>query len=77
MCVFSTKEMPLDWIYLINFKTFTSSFLFASLTDNSMWVRALPGPMHLGLKTGPLCPIFCTKLKEPYSFNKVPDGPYI
>jgi hypothetical protein len=23
---------------------------------NGIWVRALPGPMHLGLKTGPLCP---------------------
>jgi len=30
--------------------------------------------MHLGLKTGPLCPLFCTKLKEPCSFSKVPDG---
>jgi len=34
--------------------------------------------MHLGLKTGPLCPIFYIKLKEPCSFNKVPDGlPYL
>jgi hypothetical protein len=24
---------------------------------NGIWVRALLGPMHLGLKTGPLCPI--------------------
>jgi len=31
--------------------------------------------MHLGLKTGPLCPLFCTKLKEPCSFSKVPDDP--
>ena len=30
----------------------------------------------LGLKTGPLCPMFCTKLKEPFSFSKDPDGPY-
>ena len=44
---------------------------------NSIWVRALPGPMHLGLKTGPLCPMFCTKLKEPCSFNKVSDGPIL
>jgi len=43
---------------------------------NSLWVRALPGLMHLGLKTGPLCPVFCTKLKEPCSFNKVTDDPY-
>jgi len=21
-----------------------------------------PGPMHLDLKTGPLCPLFCTRL---------------
>jgi len=34
------------------------------------------GPMHLALKTGPLCPMFCTKLEEPCSFSKVPDGPY-
>jgi hypothetical protein len=24
---------------------------------NSTWVRALAVPMHLGLETGPLCPI--------------------
>ena len=30
--------------------------------------------MHLGLKTGPLCPIFYTKLKEHCSFTKVPGG---
>ena len=43
---------------------------------NGIWVRALPGPMHLGLRTGPLCPMFCTKLQEPCSFTKVPDGSY-
>jgi len=31
--------------------------------------------MHLVLKTGPLCPIFCTRLQEPCSFSKVPDAP--
>jgi hypothetical protein len=36
-----------------------------SIEQNSIWVRALPCPMHLGLKTGPLCRMFCTKLKEP------------
>ena len=41
---------------------------------NGIWVRALLGLMHLGLKTGPLCHMFCTKLKEPCSFSKVPDG---
>jgi hypothetical protein len=29
---------------------------------NGIWVRAPTGPMHLGLKTGPLCPIFWTEL---------------
>jgi hypothetical protein len=24
---------------------------------NGIWVWALPGPMHLGLRTGPLCPM--------------------
>jgi len=47
------------------------------LEQNGIWVLALPGPMHLGLKTGPMCPIFCTKLKEPCSASKVPDGPYL
>ena len=30
----------------------------------------------LRVKTGSLCPLFCTSLYEPYSFNKVPDGPH-
>jgi hypothetical protein len=42
----------------------------------SIWIRALLGPMHVGLMTGPLCSMFCTKLKEPCSFTKVPDDPY-
>ena len=25
---------------------------------NGIWVRALPGPMHIRLRTGPLCPMF-------------------
>jgi len=33
-----------------------------------MWVRSRPGPMHLGLKTGPLCPKSYTKLKESCAF---------
>ena len=24
------------------------------IEENNKWVRALPGPMHLGLKTGPI-----------------------
>jgi len=43
---------------------------------NSIRVLALLGQMHLGLKTGPLCLIFCTELKEPCSFSKVPDVSY-
>jgi hypothetical protein len=43
---------------------------------NGFWVRALPGLMHLGLRIGPLCPMFCTKLEEPCSFSKVPDSRY-
>jgi hypothetical protein len=37
---------------------------------NGICVRDLPGPMHLGLRTCPLCPMFCTKLEEPCSFSK-------
>jgi hypothetical protein len=43
---------------------------------NAIWVQALPGPRHLGFKTGPLCPMFYTKLEEPCSFSKVPDVSY-
>jgi hypothetical protein len=32
--------------------------------------------MHLGLKAGAFYPMFCTKLEEPCSFSKIPDGPY-
>ena len=42
----------------------------------SIWVWALLGQVHLGLKTGPLCPMFYTKLKEPCSFSKVTGGLY-
>jgi len=31
--------------------------------------------MHLGLKTGPLCPIFCTKLQELCSFTNFQMAP--
>jgi len=41
---------------------------------NGVWIRVLPGPVHLSLKTGPLCPMFYTKLEEPCSLSKVPDG---
>jgi hypothetical protein len=43
---------------------------------NCIWVPALPGQMHLGLKTGPLCLMLYTKSKEPCSFRKVPYDPY-
>ena len=32
--------------------------------------------MHLGLKTGSLCPALYTGLKEPCSFAKALDGPH-
>jgi hypothetical protein len=43
---------------------------------NGICVRSLPGPMHLGPKTGPLCLVFCIKLEESCSFTKVPDDSY-
>jgi len=43
---------------------------------NSVWVWALPGLLHLGLKTSPLYPMFCTKLEEPCFFSKFPGSPY-
>jgi len=43
-------------------------------TCNLVVIYFESGPKHLGLKTGPLCPMFYTKLKEPCSFTKVPDG---
>jgi len=46
------------------------------LCMSGVWVRTLPGPLHLDLKAGSLCPMFYTKLKESCSFTKVPDGPY-
>jgi hypothetical protein len=42
---------------------------------NGIWIRAPTGPMHLGLKTGPLCPIFWTGLYEPRFFTEEPEGP--
>ena len=29
---------------------------------NNVWFRALPGPMNLGIKTGAVRSIFCTRL---------------
>jgi hypothetical protein len=43
---------------------------------NGIWVQAPTGPLDLGISTGPLCPMFYTKLEEPCSFSKVPYGPY-
>ena len=44
---------------------------------NGIWVRALLGPMHLGLRTGPLCPIFCTKLEEPVPLPELQVAPIL
>jgi len=54
----------------------STSEALSYMSMSGIWVRTLPGPMHLGLRTDPLCPMFCAKLKEPCSFTKVPDGPY-
>jgi hypothetical protein len=35
----------------------TSKYYIEYLKMNGVLLQALPGPMHLGLKTGPLCPI--------------------
>jgi hypothetical protein len=43
---------------------------------NGIWVRALPGPMHLGIKTGPLCPMFCTK-RSPFPLAKFQMAPIV
>jgi hypothetical protein len=55
---------------------FSNTFRFP-IDLNGFWIRALPGLMHLRLRRDPLCLLFCTKLEEPFSFSKVPDGPYI
>ena len=55
----------------------TGTLLGTWIELNGIRVRALPGPVHLGLRTGPLFPVFFTELEEPCSFSKVPDGPYI
>jgi len=39
-----------------------NKFVVMEPTGIAKGYRALPGPMHLGLTIGPLCPIFCTKL---------------
>jgi hypothetical protein len=49
---------------------------------NGIWVRALPGPMHLGFRTGPLCPILWWSpvplLKfqmAPHTYSQYSQGP--
>jgi len=43
---------------------------------NNNGVRGFPGPMHLGFKTGPLCPILYIKLWEPCSrWPRMPNFP--
>jgi len=62
--------------YCTSFQASEHKTLNLILNLNGIWVRVLPGPMYLGLKTGPLCPMFCNKLEKPCSFTKVPDGPF-
>jgi hypothetical protein len=42
---------------------------------NGIWVRALPGPMHLDLKQSLFAPQCNTRLQQPWSFTEVPDSP--
>ena len=60
--------------------------LYILLEWNNNQIRALPDLMHLGHKTGPLCPIFCIKLKgalflqhssrwPPIRNSQLPPGP--
>ena len=44
----------------------SSGGILNRIEQNGMWVRAFPGPVDLRLiLTGPVCPVFYTKLKEP------------
>ena len=83
-----TKYMPVFWYMEQKFKCWLSEMIKSStdrigkdskethMKGNEwmigIWFWTLPGLMHLGLKTGPLCPMFCTKL-ELCSFSKVSD----
>ena len=42
-------------------------YLGHRIEQNNNRVRALPGPMHLGFKIGPLCPIIYIELWDPCS----------
>jgi hypothetical protein len=64
------------YYYYYTIYTYWSVYINCRIELNSIWVRGLPDPTHLGLKTGPLCPMFCTKLQEPCSFSTVPDRPH-
>jgi hypothetical protein len=48
--------------YLCTIKILPSNYVHYLQPLESIWVLAPPGLMHLGLKTCPLCPTFCTKL---------------
>ena len=64
-----------DWI--VTCRSAIADYQVTVVEQNRIWVRAIPGPMHLGLKTGPLCPVFCAKLKEPSFFNLLAPAFYI
>jgi len=43
---------------LLEIFTLNELYLKLFVELNGIWVRALLGPVHLGLQTGPLCPMF-------------------
>jgi len=44
---------------------------------NGIWVGVLLDPVYLALRQAICAPCSVTKLEEPCSFSKFPDGPYI
>ena len=79
--------MPLKRRLLIIRHSVTSQdTLYCGIEQNCVWGRALAGPTHLGLKTGPLCPIILYQFKgalflyqssrcPPYLTSQNPQGP--
>ena len=72
------NENQLDALFILSLFRQSSSACFGHICSpssggilnrieqNGMWVRAFPGPVDLRLiLTGPVCPVFYTKLKEP------------
>ena len=61
-CSTITHKLCIKWYTFIVKPCFITSWI------NEWYLGLSPsGPMHLGLKTGPLYPMFCTKLEKPCS----------